>query len=103
MRKHSASHSALFSSLVGDTPAANLSNRRCGFVKLVARAAVFMLLAGVLGVAQTTSTLSGTLKDPTGAVVSKAIVTLVDTKSNAQRQTPTSDSGIYTFTGVAPG
>lgn len=49
------------------------------------------------------ATLRGTVKDPSGALVPKATVTLVSDRTNDQRQVQTSDDGIYVFTAVEPG
>jgi iron complex outermembrane receptor protein len=68
---------------------------------LVACFVLIMLVAAAYG--QATSSLSGTIKDPTGAVVSKAVITLTEDKTAAKRSTVSSDSGMYTFTDVAPG
>ncbi|MEQ1886870.1 MAG: TonB-dependent receptor [Bryobacteraceae bacterium] len=48
------------------------------------------------------SSLTGTIKDPTGASVGKAVVTLTDEKA-AKRSTLSNESGSYTFTNVVPG
>ncbi|MBI1761848.1 MAG: TonB-dependent receptor [Acidobacteria bacterium] len=54
--------------------------------------------------AQTTSaTLRGTVKDPRGAVVSKAKVTLISERTQAERETSSSSDGAYTFSAVEPG
>jgi hypothetical protein len=73
------------------------------------------LLLGVASLAQVSSTgsLSGTVADPSGAVVANASVTLKNTATNQEFTTQTNDSGnfnipsvatgLYTATIVAPG
>ena len=55
--------------------------------------------------AQTTSsaTLRGTVKDPSGAVVPNATVTLTLVTTQSERKTKTSGEGVYTFTSLTPG
>src|ERR1700731_3353803 len=67
--------------------------------------ALALLLCGLAaaGWAQSSATLSGTVKDPTSAVVVQAVVSLTDTKTSAKKQTITNDAGAYSFTDLAPG
>lgn len=62
-------------------------------------------LAAVTTSAQTTgsATLRGTVKDPKGAVVPKAAVTLVNEATKAERKTSSNDEGVYVFTALIPG
>jgi iron complex outermembrane receptor protein len=53
--------------------------------------------------AQTSSTLSGNVKDPSGGVVVQAVVSLTDTKTSVKKETTTNGAGAYLFTGLAPG
>src|SRR5215813_67706 len=67
---------------------------------------LLLLLLPVVCFAQTTSSTSavtGTVTDPTGAVVAGATVTLVDTKTSQERTTTTNDRGVYVFAQVPPG
>ncbi len=67
---------------------------------------VLLLILPVVCFAQTTSSTSavtGTVSDPTGAVVAGATVTLVDTKTSQERTTTTNDRGVYLFAQVPPG
>src|SRR3569832_2838377 len=69
-------------------------------------ASVFLLVLPVVCFAQTTSSTSavtGTVTDPTGAVVAGATVTLVDSKTSQERTTTTNDRGVYLFAQVPPG
>src|SRR5215471_19267194 len=70
--------------------------------------AAFVLCVTALAVttsAQVTgsATLRGTLKDPKGAVVPNATVTLVNEATQAERKTTSNDEGQYVFTAVIPG
>ncbi len=67
---------------------------------------VFLLLLPVVCFAQTTastSAVTGTVTDPTGAVVAGATVKLIDTKTSQERTTTTNDQGVYQFAQVPPG
>ena len=68
-------------------------------------AALLLALAAPGTLAQTTSsaTLRGVVKDPSGAVVRDAAVTLTNKERGQQRQVKTSDEGAYVFTSVDPG
>jgi hypothetical protein len=61
---------------------------------------VYLLLLVTVPVraAEVTATLSGTVKDSTGAVLSKANVTVTNTGTNASRGTVTRGDGSYQFT-----
>ncbi len=50
----------------------------------------------------TSATLRGTVKDPNGAVVAKAAVTLISDATKTERKTTTNSDGIYAFTSVNP-
>ena len=63
------------------------------------------LLAGVIpAAAQTTgsATLRGTVKDPQGAVIRDAVITLINERTKDERQTKSSEDGTYTFAAVPP-
>src|SRR5687767_2488741 len=49
------------------------------------------------------ATLRGTVKDPTGAIIRDAVVTLINERNKDERQTRSSEDGTYTFAAVAPG
>jgi iron complex outermembrane receptor protein len=72
------------------------------FFQFAASTILLCLLAGA-GWAQSLATLSGTVKDPTGAVVVQAIVSLTDPKTSVKKQTATNESGAYSFTDLAVG
>jgi hypothetical protein len=68
-----------------------------------------MLLVAMLGLslavsAQTSrGTVSGTVTDPTGAVISGATVTLTNLGTTVERTTVTNDEGFYRFDAIDPG
>src|SRR5262245_61609653 len=67
---------------------------------------IFVLsLTAVSAFAQTTgsATLRGTVKDPQGAVIRGATITLVNERNKAERTAKSSEDGTYTFAAVAPG
>src|SRR6185312_13388737 len=49
------------------------------------------------------ATVSGTVRDESGAVVPKASVTLTNSATNIVSKTTTNTEGIYFFPGVVPG
>ncbi len=62
-------------------------------------------LTALSAVAQSTgsATLRGTIKDPQGAIIRGATVTLVNERTKEERSAKSSEDGTYTFTAVAPG
>ena len=68
---------------------------------------VALFLIGLLNLtafgAEVTATLSGSVKDSSGAVISGAAVTLTNTDTNASRTLKTDASGAYLFTLVPIG
>ncbi|GBC81660.1 hypothetical protein HRbin10_00772 [bacterium HR10] len=56
-----------------------------------------------LGQTAATATITGTVTDPTGAVLAGASIELVDLATNQVRKQTTDDSGRYIFTAVLPG
>src|SRR5215470_7979774 len=56
-------------------------------------------------VAQTTgsATLRGTVKDPQGAIIRDAAVTLINERTKDERRTKSSEDGTYTFAALTPG
>ena len=49
------------------------------------------------------ATLRGTVKDPQGAIVNGAIITLTNERTGEERRTKSSEDGTYTFTTLSPG
>ena len=65
---------------------------------------VLLGIGAVTALGQTgTSSVRGTVVDPTGKLVSGASVTLTNTETNASRTQTTSDSGVYVFELMPPG
>src|SRR5690242_10176526 len=62
---------------------------------------VFLVLATAV-FAQTTA-LTGTVMDPSGAVIPAAAITIVNTETGAQRTTVSDSQGRYTMAQVTPG
>ena len=63
-----------------------------------------IILAAAAASAQTSrGTVSGTVTDPNGAVVSGASVTLTNLETNVSRATTSSSDGFYRFDAVDPG
>ncbi len=89
------------------------ANRPQRYSKLIDfRLLFFALAVGVAfltavqpAVAQVTSsaTLRGTVRDPNGAVVPNATVTLVNERTKDERKTTSNDEGLYVFTALSPG
>jgi iron complex outermembrane recepter protein len=65
--------------------------------------AVLLLMFAISGLCQTTGSLSGIIKDPSGAVVGQALITLTETKTARQRNTIANESGVYSFKDVGVG
>lgn len=74
------------------------------YATLIVSIFVFSLSA-LSAVAQSTgsATLRGTIKDPQGAIIRGAIVTLVNERNKDERSAKSSEDGTYTFTAVSPG
>lgn len=65
--------------------------------------AFLLLLAVSTGFAQTAANVSGTVKDPSGAIISSVVVTLLNEQARTQKQTVANEAGAYSFVEVAPG
>ena len=70
---------------------------------LLTAAALALLTSTAIGQTISSATLRGEVKDPNGASVPNATVTLVSVDRGDQRQVKTSEQGAYSFTSVAPG
>jgi iron complex outermembrane receptor protein len=64
---------------------------------------VLLFLSTSIVWAQASFTFSGSVKDPTGAVVRQAVVGVTDAKTSAKKQTITNDIGAFSFTDLTPG
>jgi hypothetical protein len=66
--------------------------------------AVFGLVAGIPGLAQSgRGTLTGSVKDTTGAVVPGVTISLKEINTGSRREASTSGEGLYTFSELSPG
>src|SRR5579862_3008116 len=66
-------------------------------------AVLSLILAASLSWSQTgTSTIRGTVTDPSGRLVPGASVTLTNTQTNAVRTTKSTDTGSYVFDFITP-
>src|SRR4051794_12374745 len=63
------------------------------------------LLCAAMGVAaaQTSGEITGEVKDPSGAIMPNASVTVTNTATNIGRSTVTNSSGVYSFPNLVPG
>src|SRR6202795_2613198 len=80
--------------------------REFGFGHRVAL--LFVALVLILAIphsasAQATATLNGVVRDPSGAVIPQATVTLHNIDTSTERESLTNDSGFFVFPSVAPG
>jgi hypothetical protein len=65
--------------------------------------AALLILAGLKAEAQYRSTISGTVMDPTGAIVPRATVTITNTATNTANTSVTNEAGIYSFPELTAG
>src|SRR5260370_1103780 len=63
----------------------------------------FLCLSLGVVLAQTGGTITGEVKDQSGAVVPNVCITATNTATNVARNTQTNTSGIYSFPGLVPG
>ena len=88
---------------------ASKTTHKPGIRSLVVMAALFVAVLLVLAAPETsfsqgiTGSITGTVTDPSGAVVAGATVTVRDVDTNAIRTEKTSDAGTYTVTQLPPG
>jgi len=64
---------------------------------------ILFLLAAVPGFGQAAGDISGTVTDPSGAVVPGARIVLRNLDTNAERTESSNSSGLYSFTNLQPG
>jgi hypothetical protein len=73
------------------------------WAKLAGGLSVLVLLLSALAGAQSTGTVTGTVADQTGAVVTKAKVTLHNDGTGDNRESTSNESGYFSFASVPPG
>jgi len=82
-----------------------MSTRLINRLVFVGMMICLLALATTTAFAQTTgsATLRGTVKDPAGAIIRGATVTLTNTRTKEERKANTGDEGTYVFAAVTPG
>jgi len=65
--------------------------------------AFFLLFTGVVYAQTFTGGISGTVKDPSGAVVPRARLALTNLDTNEKREAESNESGFYSFSALPPG
>ena len=73
------------------------------FQFLLAAALAAVVLVAPSAQAQENATITGTVSDPTGAVVPNAAITLTNVATGQERQSTSNSNGIYTFNNVGVG
>jgi hypothetical protein len=78
---------------------------RTAFTHVVALCLCLLAGGASVSLAQTTgsATLRGVVKDPNGAVVGSAVLTLTSVRTKSERKAKTNSDGNYAFTAVEPG
>jgi hypothetical protein len=76
---------------------------RCFMRNLLLLAVVLCIITAPAFPQASTGTVSGTVRDQTGAVIPGATVTLTHTSTNVTSKTTTNNVGFYMFPGVIPG
>jgi Carboxypeptidase regulatory-like domain len=78
-------------------------NRTCRTVLVGLLAIFFFLISCPSALASSTASISGTVSDPSGAVVAGATVILRDSEHRVQQSSATNDHGSYAFPELPPG
>ena len=73
------------------------------FLALTAGLAVAMLIPRVLKAQEITGTISGTVRDATGAVIPEATVLATQIETKAERRTTTTSAGVFFFSALSIG
>src|SRR3954452_12341806 len=81
--------------------------RRCCMFRSLTQALLLLLsvglLVGVHAQSSTTGNITGTVRDPQGAAVPKAEVTITEDKTGASRTVTASDDGFYNVAALPAG
>src|SRR6266699_5548692 len=83
-----------------------IRNRRVSFVVLLARVlalSAVLCVPRILLAQSDLGKISGFVKDPSGATVPNAKITVRSSNGGVERQTTTNESGYYVITNVPPG
>src|SRR5687768_8546232 len=78
-------------------------NKRTRFVFQILSAALLFAACAIASSAQTSAEITGLVKDPTGAAVSGAGVTVTNKATGATRKITTNSEGLYSFPSLPPG
>ena len=62
----------------------------------------FAFLLALPAICQTFGEITGTVKDPSGAAISGATITVTNINTNANRQSISNDAGVYAFPSLPP-
>ena len=86
----------------------NTALLRKGFMRSISRAVCVVFLVALLSSSSllgqlTTATISGTLTDPSGAIISDARVTAAEMSTGVVTRSIANSAGFYVLTGLAPG
>ncbi len=71
--------------------------------RILPLALAFLVFVCAPAGAQTLGTITGEVKDASGAIIPGATVTATNTGTNAAREMPSNEAGIYTFAALPPG
>src|SRR5437660_3767522 len=77
-------------------------NRVCS-MRAVTLACLLLLCTSLAFAQSDLGSISGFVKDPSGAVIPKAQVSVKNEATGLERATSTNDSGLYTVTNIPPG
>ena len=73
-------------------------------MKFTFRLMLLLVFAGTLSLAQdTSSSIAGTVTDPSGAVLPNSSVSLVNNATGVVRKVQTDEAGLYAFPALPPG
>jgi uncharacterized surface anchored protein len=77
--------------------------KRTRFVFQILSGALLLAVWGVTTSAQTSAEITGLVRDPTGAAISGASVTVTNKATGANRNVTTNSEGLYSFPSLPPG
>jgi len=76
---------------------------RCRRIALLLCLGALLIIAGVSFAQSDLGSIVGFVKDPSAATVPRAVVTVKNEATGAERRTATNDAGYYVVTNVPPG
>src|SRR5205085_5384183 len=98
-----AAHSDRFAGLYFDVSSCQSCMENKMTRKFLQMGLVSLLLCAMAFGQAETGQITGTVSDPSGAVVPNAKVTVTNVQTNASRSAQSNASGIYSFTNLQPG